>query len=58
MMKNMKIGKRLGTGFALLILITLTVSIVTIRYIKVLSDLTSKLHRHPIRSAPQSLKSM
>ncbi len=54
----MKIGKRLGTGFALLILITLTVSIVTIRYIKVLSDLTSKLHRHPIRSAPQSLKSM
>ncbi len=56
MMKNMKIGKRLGTGFGLLILITLIVSIVTVRYMKVLSDLTSKLYRHPYTVSTTILK--
>jgi len=56
MMKNVKIGKKLGTGFGLLILITLIVSIVTVRYMKVLSDLTSKLYRHPYTVSTTILK--
>jgi len=46
-MKNIAIGKRLGLGFALLILITIIVSMVTVRYMKILSGFTVRLYRHP-----------
>ncbi|MDM8516725.1 methyl-accepting chemotaxis protein [Desulfobacterales bacterium HSG16] len=55
-MKNMRIGTRLGMGFGLLIFITFVVSVVTIRYMKTLSDLTSKLHRHPYTVSTGVLK--
>ncbi|QTA83711.1 Methyl-accepting chemotaxis protein signailing-domain-containing protein, HAMP domain-containing [Desulfonema limicola] len=44
---NLKVGMRLGLGFALVILLTLALGIISIIHINNLSDLTLKLYKHP-----------
>ncbi len=45
--RGAKIGIRLGVGFSLIIIFVIGLSIVTISYMKTLSDLTTKLYDHP-----------
>ncbi|MDM8516865.1 methyl-accepting chemotaxis protein [Desulfobacterales bacterium HSG16] len=45
--KDFRIGTRLGWGFGFIILLMLTISGFTIRYMNTLSELTIKLHKHP-----------
>jgi len=47
MLANMKIGARLGAGFALVLLLTAILRSVSINSLRTLDDQTTKLHRHP-----------
>ncbi|MFH0789283.1 MAG: methyl-accepting chemotaxis protein [Pseudomonadota bacterium] len=44
---NLKIGMRLGLAFGLVILLTIVLGMFAINSLKVLSDLTSNLYKHP-----------
>ncbi len=45
--KNLKIGARLGLGFAVIILLLIGVSVYILTNMQMLSELTTKLHDHP-----------
>ncbi len=45
--KNLKIGVRLGLGFGVIILLLIGASLYMIQNMQMLSELTTKLHRHP-----------
>lgn len=47
MIKNLKIGWRLGLGFSAVTLLTVVLGIVTLNGMSTLADLTAKMYRHP-----------
>lgn len=53
---NFKIRTRLGWGFAIMILFSVIISAITINYMKMLSNLTEKLYRHPFTVSTTALR--
>ena len=53
---NLKFGQKLGIGFAILITLSVLISVFSIRYMNVLSDLTAKLYKHPYSVSTATLR--
>ncbi|MCP5159779.1 MAG: MCP four helix bundle domain-containing protein [Gammaproteobacteria bacterium] len=55
-LNKLKVGVRLGLGFGILIVMIAIVGVMIVGYLKELSDLTTKLYRHPYAVSTSALK--
>ncbi|SCA57394.1 Methyl-accepting chemotaxis protein [Candidatus Terasakiella magnetica] len=55
-MSNMKIGVRLFSGFAIILLLTLILGVVSVNSLNTLSGLTEKLYKHPFAVSTKVLQ--